>query len=240
MATPFLSDSDVDLYCGSALDVLRDLPDGSVHCAVTSPPFWALRSYLSADDPLKAQEIGSEATVEEWVEKLVVIFRELRRVLRSDGTFWLECGDSYASGNRAYFDDDRYNGAARGGAHRAATPMFAKPKDLILQPFLLAMALRADGGWLRGAYPWIKRNAMPESVTDRFTTAHSHVFQFSKAARYFFDADAVREPAEWARGGDQTTRSTPSRRPRPAGCSLGRRATSKPREAGATPVGWAA
>ena len=94
MATPFLSDSDVDLYCGSTLAVLREVPDESVHCAVTSPPFWALRSYLPADDPLKGEEIGSEATVEEWVEKLVVIFRELRRVLRSDGTFWLECGDS--------------------------------------------------------------------------------------------------------------------------------------------------
>ncbi len=216
MATPFLSDEDVTLYQGSALEVLRDLPDESVHCAVTSPPFWALRSYLDADDPLKGEEIGSESTVEEWVERLVVIFRELRRVLRADGTLWLECGDSYCSHPNAGTGWESSTLTKPNGRPRKAQiaqeasmrtgfiPSGLKQKDLVLQPFMLAMALRADGWYLRGSYPWIKRNAMPESVTDRFTTAHSTLFHFAKSARYFFDADAVREPAEWARWGDQT------------------------------------
>lgn len=213
---PYLTDPDVTLWHGSALAVLREMPDESIHCAVTSPPFWGLRSYLASNDPAKGEEIGSETSVDEWVAKLVVVFRELRRVLRSDGVFWLECGDSYASGETGRRDNGRMAddpetwkdamvGQAPRKERRYRRPDGLKPKDLVLQPFLLAMALRADGWWLRGRYPWIKRNAMPESVRDRFTTAHSDVFQFTKAARYFFDADAVREPAEWARWGDQTT-----------------------------------
>jgi DNA modification methylase len=195
---PFVGDPDFTLYVGDVLETLRELPDESVHCAATSPPFYALRDYGVEG------QIGLEATPEEWAARLVDVFRELRRVLQADGTLWVECGDSYGSGgfNGKGFVDGG-NQSALTGTVPGLSPY--KPKDLMGTPWLLAFALRADGWWLRQAIIWHKPNAMPESATDRCTTAHSYVFLLSKSARYHFDAEAIAEPAEWARWGDQTT-----------------------------------
>lgn len=202
--TPFVQDVDCSLYVGDAAKVLRGLPEQSVHAVLTSPPFYGLRDY-GVDG-----QIGLEESPEAWADRLVAVFREARRVLRDDGTLWVECGDSYASdgtkasgGNLGETRESGMHGsfkvtpsALRDRAASSAKkkrPANLKPKDLLGQPWLLAFALRADGWWLRGAYIWEKPDAMPESATDRCTTAHSYLFHFSKSARYFHDQDAIRE-----------------------------------------------
>jgi DNA modification methylase len=203
---PFLSDPDLTLYCGDALAVLRELPAESVHMAMTSPPFFGLRDYGVEG------QLGLEASPDEWTARLVEVFREVRRVLRSDGTCWVEIGDSYAANYRG---SEKPSAITKGGVSGSipnswgggqATPVRhpTKPKDLLGQPFLLAFALRDDGWYWRGCYVWHRPNPMPESVRDRFTTSHSYVLHLAKRSRYFFDAEAVKEPAEWARWGDQT------------------------------------
>ena len=182
--------------CGSARILvgdcrtrLRELPDRSVHAVVTSPPYFGLRDYGVED------QLGLEASPDEYVAGLVDIFREVRRVLRDDGTLWLVLGDCFA-GN---------GGTARGGPGRPAegTRAYAKwrrewgglkRKDLVGIPWAVAFALREDGWWLRSDVVWWKRNPVPESVRDRPTRAHEYVFLLAKSERYFFDADAVREP----------------------------------------------
>jgi len=164
-------------YTGNALDVLRTLPSGSVHCVVTSPPYFGLRSYLRPDDPCKSFEIGTEETPEEYVAHLMEVFREVRRVLRDDGTLWLNLGDSHADSGRPYADN------------------IIKPKDLIGIPWRVAFALQADGWWLRRDIIWHKLNPMPESCQDRPTSAHEYVFLLAKSERYFFDGEAIKEPA---------------------------------------------
>lgn len=183
----YLSDPDVTIYNGDALDVLRELPDKSVHMCCTSPPFYGLRDYQVEG------QIGLEETPDEWVARLVEVFREVRRVLRDDGTLWVEVGDSYTSGGRPWRQADKKL-KARGLDCRAPTPDGLKPKDLIGTPWLLAFALRADGWYLRSEIIWARPNPMPESVGDRPTKAHSTVFLLSKSARYFYDADAIRKP----------------------------------------------
>jgi DNA modification methylase len=207
---PYVQDRDFTLYNGDVREVLAALPDESVHCALTSPPFYALRDYGVEG------QIGLEETPEAWAAELVAVFREVRRVLRPDGTLWVECGDSYNANQGAGFNahaktrphlsgegvgQKRLDEANRNTVRPIGN---VKPKDLLGQPWLLAFALRADGWWLRQAIIWHKPNCMPESATDRCTTAHSYVFLLSKSARYHFDADAIAEPAEWARWGDQT------------------------------------
>jgi DNA modification methylase len=196
---PYLQDADCTLYHGDALDVLRELPDESVHCIATSPPFYALRDY-GVDG-----QIGLEETPDAWAAALVAVFREARRVLRKDGTLWVECGDSYSGLARIPYGDQgkREHGTDADRIRKPLTPGL-KQKDLTGAPWLLAFALRADGWWLRGCNIWAKPNAMPESAKDRCTTAHSYVFQLSRSARYFFDGDAISEPAAWERWGDQT------------------------------------
>lgn len=152
---------------GDALTLSRDLADDSVDCIVTSPPYWGLRSYLADDDPAKAQEMGAESTLAEYVERLVVLFRELRRALKPEGTCWLNLGDCYQGHG----------------------------KQLRLAPYRVALALQADGWYLRSHIIWAKPNPMPESVTDRPTSAHEAVFLLTKSARYWYDAEAVSEPA---------------------------------------------
>jgi DNA modification methylase len=207
---PYVSDPDFTLYVGDVRDVLRELPDESVDCVATSPPFYGLRDY-GVDG-----QIGLEDSLQEWVAELVAVFAECRRVLRSSGTLWVECGDSYNAGTGAgrqgqtgqMADRSVVNARLGGnwtndtGGRRVKADV--KVKDLLGQPWELAFALRADGWWLRQSIIWHKPNAMPESATDRCTTAHSYVFLLSKAARYHFDAGAIAEPAEWARWGDQT------------------------------------
>ena len=193
--TPFVSDPDFTLYQGDALDVLRGLRDASVHCCVTSPPYWGLRDYGHDG------QIGLEQTPDEYVARMVAVFREVRRVLRDDGTLWLNLGDSYASTTKgdgghgamqdtntgSWFDGRRVNGVPAG----------LKEKDLVGVPWRVALALQADGWWLRSDIIWSKPNPMPESVTDRPTKSHEYVFLLTKSARYFFDAAAIAEPATW-------------------------------------------
>ena len=180
----------VKMLHGDCRDVLKTLPDASVHCCITSPPYWGLRSYLPATHPDKPREIGSEPTVDEWVRVMVDVFREVRRVLRDDGTLFLNLGDSYASGGRATRDPGRsaLHPAQCKGMPRATDPEGIKPKDLIGQPWRVAFALQNDGWWLRQELIWAKKNPMPESVRDRFTKAHEHVFLLSKSARFPGDA----------------------------------------------------
>lgn len=186
------------LHHGDVIDCLRQLEPESVQCVVTSPPYWNLRDY-----GIEGQ-LGLEQTIEQFVEKMVAVFREVRRVLRKDGTVWLNIGDSYASGSGRSDEgfNERWHGKQylskkQGDADRtrpARPKSDLKHKDLCLIPFRLALALQADGWWVRSDIIWAKPNPMPESVTDRPTTAHEHVFLLAKSANYYYDADAVREP----------------------------------------------
>lgn len=174
----------------SALDALREMPAESVHCCVTSPPYWGLRDYGVGG------QLGLEKTPDEYVAALVEIFREVKRVLRKDGTLWLNLGDSYAAGKTGR-DDSGSNGRFGGPRIEPSSrsvPLGMKAKNLIGVPWRAAFALQADGWYLRSDIIWVKPNPMPESVLDRPTKSHEYIFLFSKQAKYFFDQDAVREP----------------------------------------------
>ncbi len=179
------------------MDGLRRLPDESVHCVVTSPPYWGLRNY-GVDG-----QIGLEATPEAFVARMVEVFADVRRVLRADGTCWLNLGDSYASGEVGRKDrgitsdpscgaNEKWIGSKR-QHHRAQTGL--KPKDLVGIPWRVAFALQADGWYLRQDIIWAKPNPMPESVRDRCTKSHEYVFLLSKSERYYYDAEAIEEIA---------------------------------------------
>ena len=185
------------ILTGDCRDVLRSLPAESVHCAVTSPPYFGLRDYGMAG------QIGLEPTPAAFVDEMVAVFREVRRVLRDDGTLWLNLGDSYNNRTKVrtsshqpslngFTDDNWAERAARGGV-RMSNGMGVKEKDLLMIPARVALALQADGWWLRSDIIWHKPNPMPESVTDRPTSSHEHVFLLAKSERYLFDADAVAE-----------------------------------------------
>lgn len=187
----------VRVLVGDTREVLKQLPDESVHCIVTSPPYFGLRSYLPEGHPDKAKEIGLEQTPEAYVAELVSVFREARRVLRSDGTVWVNLGDSYNArpGQRKTTDLVGAKQLTNAGSNSTPSRFVPglKPKDLIGIPWRVAFALQADGWWLRSDIIWHKANPMPEIVTDRPTSAHEHMFLLAKSSRYYFDADAVRE-----------------------------------------------
>lgn len=171
---------------GDALHALRLLPSNSIQCVVTSPPYWGLRDY-GIDG-----QIGLEVTLPQFINHLVAIFSEIKRVLRDDGTLWVNIGDGYTSGNRGYRAADKKN-PARAMAVRPDTPEGMKPKDLQGIPWRLAFALQDDGWYLRSDIVWNKPNAMPESVKDRPTRAHEYLFMLTKSERYFYDHEAVKE-----------------------------------------------
>lgn len=173
------------ILLGDALKQLQTLEAESVHTCVTSPPYYNLRDYGVTG------QIGMEATPEEFVEKLVEVFREVRRVLRSDGTLWVNIGDCYATRSGRQPPTNTRNSY---GHTAKQTPQGYKYKDLIGVPWLLAFALRADGWYLRQDIIWSKSNCMPESVRDRCTKAHEYIFLLSKSPRYYFDAAAISEP----------------------------------------------
>ena len=179
----------VRILVGDALSRLREMPDASVQCCVTSPPYWGLRAYKG--DP---GMIGLEPTFAEHVENLLAVFREVRRVLRPDGTLWLNYGDAYAASQKGTGGETPKQATNAGSFHSDGFKMDhgLKPKDLLMMPARLALALQADGWWLRSEIVWHKPNPMPESVTDRPTSAHEKVYLLAKSARYFYDADAVR------------------------------------------------
>jgi DNA modification methylase len=181
---------------GDALTVLKTFPDESVNCCVTSPPYWQLRDYEHPD------QLGLEKTPEEYVRKLVDIFREVKRVLKKDGTLWLNLGDTYAAywgekyGKPNSFGKSRYNIGST--PPKKESPDFSKtnfkPKDLIGIPWKVAFALRDDGWYLRQDIIWSKGSCMPESVTDRCTKSHEYIFLMSKNKKYYFDAEAIKTP----------------------------------------------
>jgi DNA modification methylase len=184
---------------GHVLEVLRSLPEASVQCVVTSPPYWGLRDYGVPG------QLGLEATPTLYVEALVEVFREVRRVLHPRGTLWLNLGDGYCGsppGNaRPDHSGPRLTGTRGEQASTRARAVRAnrdfgglKSKDLIGLPWRVAFALQSDGWWLRADIVWSKPNPMPESVADRPTRSHEYVFLLARSERYFYDADAVRSP----------------------------------------------
>ena len=181
-----------ELLQGDCKQVLATLPAGSVQCCITSPPYWGLRDYQTDG------QLGLEPTPEEYVANTVAVFREVWRVLRDDGTLWLNLGDSYTSGNRADRDPALVSSSSgltnrSNGLDRARTPVGLKPKDLVGIPWRVAFALQADGWYLRQDIIWAKPNPMPESVTDRCTKSHEYIFLLAKSAKYYFDNDAIKE-----------------------------------------------
>ena len=181
------------LFEGNALQVLQALPSNSVRCAVTSPPYWGLRDY-----GIQGQ-IGLEPTMPQFLNQLVRIFAEVKRVLMPDGTLWLNIGDGYTSGNRGYRATDKKN-PARAMSTRPQTPDGLKPKDLMGVPWRLAFALQDDGWFLRSDVVWNKPNAMPESVKDRPIRSHEYLFMFTKSERYHYNHEAVKEPTDCGTG----------------------------------------
>jgi DNA modification methylase len=266
----------VRIIIGDALEQLRLLPDESVHCCVTSPPYYGLRDYGTAqwdggdaacdhimlptgvrnigrdraasggkfhDSPIPNQirqqfsgicgkcgawridrQIGLEPSPDEYVAALVAVFQEVRRVLRGDGTLWLNLGDSYAGSwgaqsrehagkhapNVSALSANQVIAAQRREGRTGSVPVGSglKPKDLIGIPWMLAFAMRADGWWLRQDIIWSKPNPMPESVTDRCTKAHEYLFLLSKSERYWFDAAAIAEDASGRASGKHTPDKT--------------------------------
>lgn len=174
------------IFEGDALTVLKLLPSDSVQCCVTSPPYWGLRDYGVPG------QIGLEASVTQFINHLVQVFGEIRRVLRPDGVLWLNIGDSYTSGGRTWRAPDKKN-PVRAMSVRPETPEGLKPKDLIGVPWRLALALQADGWYLRSDIIWEKPNCMPESVKDRPTRAHEYIFLMSKSEKYYYDYAAIKE-----------------------------------------------
>jgi len=199
--TPYFQSEDgrVMLYHGDVRKVLGELPDASVQCCVTSPPYWGLRDY-----GVKGQ-IGSEKTPQEFIATMVEVFGGVQRVLRKDGTLWLNLGDSYygdsptrkKSAEAFSAEWDLSQTASRGGKRRTASRVGGlKPKDLCLIPARVAIALQEAGWWVRSDIIWSKPNPMPESCTDRPTKAHEYIFLMSTAAKYYYDAEAIREEAQ--------------------------------------------
>lgn len=210
----------VTILHGDCRAVLPTLTDCSVQCCVTSPPYYGLRDY-GVDG-----QIGLEPTPDEYVAEMVAVFREVRRVLRDDGTLWLNIGDSYNTPNNrrdasAYVSGGKSRLMEQEPNRKASQRYDAtlKPKDLLGIPWLLAFALRADGWYLRSDIIWAKPNPMPESVKDRPTSAHEHVFLLSKRGAYFYDAGAIAEPSEYP--GDDRHNRTDTRKAIDAMCSDG-------------------
>uniref|UniRef100_UPI004025BA97 DNA-methyltransferase n=1 Tax=Bacteroides xylanisolvens TaxID=371601 RepID=UPI004025BA97 len=185
------------IYISECLSGLRKLPDNSINCCITSPPYYGLRDYQHK------LQIGLEKTPEEYIDKLVSVFHEVYRVLKDDGTLWVNIGDSYAGSMKgaARFPDNAMNykqGTNRGTLGKATLVKQCtgcKNKDLIGIPWMLAFALRADGWYLRQDIIWSKPNPMPESVTDRCTKSHEYIFLLSKSKKYYFDSESIQQTA---------------------------------------------
>lgn len=198
------------IYCIDVLDGLKQLSDCSIDCVITSPPYWGLRDYGIAG------QFGLEKTPEEYVQRIVLVFREVRRVLKQNGTIWLNLGDTYAGnlgGNRNGIDNVTWEHAKseKKRSEKIGTkPLRSKPseyglkpKDLVGIPWRVAFALQEDGWWLRQDIIWNKPNCMPDSVTDRCTKSHEYVFLLSKCKSYYYDADSIKEPSsgDWSKKG---------------------------------------
>ena len=183
---------------GDVLARLKDIPDGYVQMVCTSPPYWALRDYGAEG------QFGLEPTPEGYVEKLVEIGQEIKRVLRDDGTFWLNLGDTYWGGGWRGVELNKHSGDVQKGhpgshcgdniSMGKGSHSLIKPKDMVGIPWRSAFGLQADGWYLRQDIIWNKPNPMPESVTDRCTKAHEYIFLLSKSKNYYFDSNAIKQP----------------------------------------------
>jgi len=185
------------IYTGDCLEVMRSWPDGCVHMVMTSPPYWGLRDYGTDG------QLGLEKTPDLYVEKMVCIFREIKRILRDDGTLWLNLGDSYVGNGPGARDIERWPKQSRNDhrptrSTRTATKM--KPKNLVGVPWRVAFALQSEGWYLRSDIVWAKPNPMVESVKDRPTKAHEYLFLLSKKENYFYDSIAIREVGVYPAG----------------------------------------
>jgi DNA modification methylase len=183
------------IYCGDSLEVLKTLEANSAHTCVTSPPYWGLRDY-GVDG-----QLGLEKTPDEYVSKMVEIFREVRRVLRDDGTLWLNLGDSYANVSGGHTSQKTMGNPGlirKRDTLRNLKNTGLKMKDLVGIPWRVAFALQADGWYLRQDIIWHKPNPMPESVRDRCTKAHEYIFLLSKSPKYYFDHEAIKEPSVYS------------------------------------------
>ena len=206
-----------EIICGDALEVLKTFPDESIDCVVTSPPYWGLRDYGVEG------QLGLEKTPEEYVAKMVEVFREIKRVLKKEGVMFLNLGDSYAAGGNGggteKQDSNRGTLALKGKVKKA--PPGLKPKDLVGIPWRVAFALQADGWYLRQDIIWAKPNPMPESVTDRCTKSHEYIFLLSKNQKYYFDNEAIMEDTAEPYSEKRTKRPATShgKEPTPSGAS---------------------
>jgi DNA modification methylase len=215
-----------EILTGDALTVLRTLPSESVQCCVTSPPYWGLRNYEMDG------QLGMEETPDTYVANLVAVFEEVRRVLRADGTLWLNLGDSYINkpGGAQGQTGERQGRTFTATSDFVKSGAGLKTKDLVGIPWRVAFALQNNGWWLRSDIIWSKPNPMPESVTDRPTKAHEYIFLLTRSEHYFYDAEAIRENGSpnrpWAEqtsnvgskalhtrddGGNQTTIGKPAK-----------------------------
>jgi DNA modification methylase len=181
------------IICGDAKGELKKFPSNYFQCCITSPPYWGLRDYGIP------HQIGAEPKLDDYINNLVEVFREVRRTLSDDGTLWLNIGDSYTSGNRTWRDPDKKN-PARGMNYRPPTPSGLKSKDLIGVPWRLAFALQSDGWFLRSDIIWHKPNCQPESVKDRPTRSHEYLFLLTKSERYLYNYDEIMEPSTDRKG----------------------------------------
>lgn len=186
------------ILVGDSLEVLKSLPDACVDCCITSPPYYGLRDYGVAG------QLGLEKSPLDYIQKIVAVFREVRRVLKDDGTLWLNIADSYAGSGKGRLKDGSHSAdksksgsylSSVGGSLSPTKADGIKRKDLIGIPWLVAFALRQDGWYLRQDIIWSKTNAMPESVKDRCTKSHEYIFLLSKSERYYFNSEAIKEPA---------------------------------------------
>jgi DNA modification methylase len=183
----------IEILQGDCIESLKKIEDGSINTCITSPPYWGLRDYNG-----ESKQLGMEDTPEKFVENLVNVFKEVKRVLRDDGTVWLNLGDSYArtggdSSKKGRHWDDRENNPNT-GHNRYAKDIGLKQKNLVGIPWRVAFALQADGWYLRQDIIWHKPNPMPESVRDRCTKAHEYIFLLSKSPKYYCDMELIREP----------------------------------------------
>ena len=185
----------VEILVGDIFDKIKDIPDESIHCCVTSPPYWGLRDYGVAG------QIGLEPTLAEHLDVMVRVFAEVWRVLRKDGTLWINYGDCYTTSpnGRSAADTKKAGNDDRTFRDKPFSTIQGtlKPKDLCMVPNRLAITLQDWGWWVRSEIIWHKPNPMPESITDRPATSHEKIFLLSKSKKYFYDADAVRVPSDW-------------------------------------------
>lgn len=177
-----------EIILGESNEVLNRIPNNSIQCCITSPPYWGLRDYGIIG------QIGSELDYNDYIDKLVQIFNKIKNILTETGTLWLNIGDSYTSGNRRWRDSDKKN-PHRGMDYRPPTPDGLKPKDLIGIPWHLAFALQKDGWFLRSDIIWYKPNCQPESVKDRPTRSHEYLFLLSKSKTYLYNYEDIKEPS---------------------------------------------